>query len=127
MPGGSHAFATIRGREGGRVEGGEAAAGTGAVTSREAWFSARRESDGRVVIEGQSEARLGTPVEREDGTTDGIWAAWRWDGRQLSVRNDRYGIYPLFYSATPDRILLSPSVATLLALGAPRDLDDDAL
>jgi hypothetical protein len=58
---------------------------------------------------------------------DGIYAHWHWDGRELIVRNDRYGVAPLFFVAEKDRVAVSPSIATLLAQGAPATLDDAAI
>jgi asparagine synthase (glutamine-hydrolysing) len=57
----------------------------------------------------------------------GIFASWSWDGDTARVHNDRYGMYPFYYSASPDRLALSPSVNTLLSLGIPTDLDEAAL
>lgn len=59
---------------------------------------------------------------------DGVFAAWRWEDGRLIVENDRYGLQPLFYFRTGDGgLCLSPSILTLLRLGAPRRLDDDGL
>src|SRR5262249_1293683 len=55
--------------------------------------------------------------------SDGIFAGWSWDGDTARVHNDRYGMCPLYYSVSPGRLGLSPSVTTLLSLGAPTDLD----
>ncbi len=61
------------------------------------------------------------------GSQDGIYAAWHWDGQTLHVDNDRYGFYPLYYFHSSDGIGVSPSLVRLLAEGAPADLDDTAL
>lgn len=58
---------------------------------------------------------------------DGVFAEWSWDGRQLVAVNDRYGFHPLFYWAQPRSIVVSPSLVKLIELGAPRDLDDEAI
>src|SRR5258706_13806379 len=55
------------------------------------------------------------------------WARWRWDGRAVTVETCRYGLRPLYYHAAPDRFLIAPSIATLLALGAPTELDAGAV
>lgn len=71
---------------------------------------------------------LGHRIERAgDEIADGIYAEWSWDGTTLRVRNDRYGFYPLYYYASRDQIMVSTSIARLLAAGAPCDLDDAAL
>lgn len=86
----------------------------------------RATGDG-VQVHGAASARLGP------GTGDGTakqWALsarWTWDGHRLTVVNDPYGMVPLFYWATPDRIAVAPRAEELLALGAPGDLDEDAL
>jgi asparagine synthase (glutamine-hydrolysing) len=64
---------------------------------------------------------------RVDGIARPGFAAWRWDGRALSVENCRYGIRPLYYWAGPGEICLSTSIEPLLARGAPADLDTEAL
>src|SRR5439155_1603673 len=66
-------------------------------------------------------------IPHGDGTPDGVFAEWKWDGRRLRVRNDRYGVHPLFYYATANEIAVSTSVARLLAGGAPADFDGDAI
>lgn len=64
--------------------------------------------------------RLGHRV----GAHDGIFAEWEWDGARLVAQTDRYGFYPIYYWAADSTIVLSSSIARLLELGAPRDLDD---
>ncbi|HEY0972083.1 MAG TPA: asparagine synthetase B family protein [Gemmatimonadales bacterium] len=57
----------------------------------------------------------------------GIFAEWRWDGRRLEARTDRFGFQPLFYATDGSRLWLSPSIPELLRQGAPAELDDGAL
>lgn len=78
--------------------------------------------------EGDGPARFfrGHTIPRPGGA-DGIFAAWTWDGRSVVVRNDRYGVAPLFYCADGDRFSVSPSILRLIAAGAPTDLDEPAL
>jgi asparagine synthase (glutamine-hydrolysing) len=96
------------------------------AASPESWFQAH-ERDGRVQAGGLPEAFFGHRIERPGEPTIGNWAEWRWDGERLEVRNDPFGVQPVFYWATPTRVMVSPSVDRLLRLGAPRDLDHDAL
>jgi asparagine synthetase B (glutamine-hydrolysing) len=77
---------------------------------------------GGVALEGRTIAVLGPARRSAVG-----WARWQWSGRTLLAETCRYGIRPLFYHATADRILIAPSIATLLALGAPSELDPVAL
>jgi asparagine synthase (glutamine-hydrolysing) len=81
----------------------------------------------RVEVRGATSVFRGHRLPRSTGTDDGIFAEWQWDGRRLVVRNDRYGFYPLFYFCTAREIGVSTSLIRLLALGAPADIDDDAL
>jgi len=61
------------------------------------------------------------------GNPEGLYAEWNWHGGTLTVRNDRYGIYPLYWFQHGGDFGLSPSIPALIAQGAPRDWDDDAL
>ena len=90
------------------------------------WFRAVRGRAG-VDVSGDADVFRGHRIPRGDGTPDGIFAEWKWDGRRLRVRNDRYGLHPLFYYATANDIAVSTSVARLLAGGAPADFDGDAI
>jgi asparagine synthase (glutamine-hydrolysing) len=58
---------------------------------------------------------------------DGIFAEWSWDGSRLTVRNDRYGAYPIYYFTRPGEICVSTSIPELLAQGAPAELDERGL
>ncbi|MDR7559059.1 MAG: asparagine synthetase B family protein, partial [Armatimonadota bacterium] len=83
---------------------------------------------GKTVVRGVR-AWFGGHVLRlgPDGAADGIFGAWRADENGVEVRNDRYGCYPLYYFANAQEIAVSPFVMTLLACGAPRELDDEGL
>lgn len=76
---------------------------------------------------GESRAMLGTPVPGKEVTPDGVWARWEWDGTTLTVQNDRLGCFPLYYATYGRYIAVSPSIAKLLALGAPGTLDDEGM
>jgi hypothetical protein len=86
--------------------------------SEQPFFHARR-VEGAIETRGQPRCLL--------GRRGGVFAEWEWDGTALTVRNDRYGYYPLFYAARGDEIWISPSVYRLVAEGAPAALDDAAL
>ncbi len=60
---------------------------------------------------------------RDDGSSQGPFGRWVWDGHRLQVRNDRYGFYPLYYWAQDGAVAVSPSIPKLLAEGAPTELD----
>ncbi|MDQ7844471.1 MAG: asparagine synthetase B family protein [Armatimonadota bacterium] len=62
-----------------------------------------------------------------EDAVDGVFAAWAADDDGVEIRNDRGGIYPLYYFAGEKEFAASPFLLTLLALGAPKALDDEAL
>jgi hypothetical protein len=80
-----------------------------------------------LSVQGEPECLFGHQIPSANGRVDGVYAAWRWDGRKLTVQNDRYGFYPLFYSVSAGSICLSPSLPRLLMEGAPRTIDDTAM
>ena len=63
----------------------------------------------------------------EGGERDGVFAEWAWDGATLTLRNDRYGFFPLFYAVRGNEVWVSPSIHKLVAEGAPTALDHAAL
>jgi asparagine synthetase B (glutamine-hydrolysing) len=77
--------------------------------------------------EGKPALLVGHVLPRADGVPDGVIGDWRWDGRELTFRNDRHGFQPLFFFTKPGEVCLAPSLRTLLDRGAPRELDWDAL
>jgi asparagine synthase (glutamine-hydrolysing) len=81
-----------------------------------------------ATIEGVSSCRLGHRITASGAAPgEGIFAGWEWDGNRLTVFNDRYGFYPLYYFAGPAECAVSPSLSTLLSLGTDAELDYDAL
>ncbi len=78
-------------------------------------------------VEGQPSCLLGHRLPGSGEAPDGVFAEWRWDGQELTVRNDRHGFQPLFFFTKPGEVCLAPSLRALLDRGAPRDLDWDAL
>ncbi|MFJ4686808.1 asparagine synthase-related protein [Streptomyces sp. NPDC088789] len=94
--------------------------------SREArWLSVHR-ADGEIHARGCPTATLGHPLPRP-GRVEGVFAHWTWDGTRVTAGTDRYGMQPLFYWADEERLVLAPELRDVLALGAPRRWDDDAL
>jgi asparagine synthase (glutamine-hydrolysing) len=83
--------------------------------------------DGRPVIDGCTEWTGGVPVSGGTDEPEGVFAQWSWDGGQVVVRIDRMGFFPLYYFADDRQFCISPSLASLLQRGAPRDLDLDAI
>lgn len=58
-----------------------------------------------------------------DDRPDGIFASWTWDGRRLTIRNDRCGAAPLFYALEGTRLSVSPSIVRLVECGASTEID----
>lgn len=58
---------------------------------------------------------------------DGVFVEWSWSGRGLTVENDRYGLYPLFYCARGNSICISPSLEQVVKYNSERRLNFPAL
>ena len=91
-------------------------------------FFHARFAGGRVETRGTPSCLLGrVQATRADGERDGVFAEWAWDGETLTLRNDRYGFFPLFYAVRGADVWVSPSIHRLVAEGAPAALDEPAL
>lgn len=77
--------------------------------------------------EGDLSCEVGHRIPFADGSVDGIYACWSWNGRELVIDQDRYGFFPLFEWRSGDQRTLSTDLVTLIERGAPRALDLDAL
>lgn len=81
-----------------------------------------------VRVSGAVKCKLGHIVP--SGVTqghEGVYVEWEWDGSRLVVKNDRYGLYPLFYCARENSICVSPSLAYVVGFNSSRHLDFPAL
>src|SRR3989338_9822448 len=97
------------------------------MTTDQPYFYARYGHD-QIETKGGNSHCFGHKIDRGPGAKpDGVFAEWSWDGNQLTVTNDRYGLFPLYYCCADNEIYLSTSIRQMLALGAPKDLDYDAL
>lgn len=94
------------------------------MTTANAPFIHLRQVDGRMEVAGLQRFSAG---RRDDTGERPGFAAWRWDGRALTIENCRYGLRPIFYFAAPGEICVSTSIETVLARGAPAELDVEAL
>lgn len=83
----------------------------------------------KIETQGLDTAEFGHQVNSAaTSVPDGIFARWCWDGGRLVVNNDRYGFYPLFWFSGPNGgVCVSPSLTRLIELGAPTELNTDAL
>lgn len=73
-----------------------------------------------------SEIEVSGDLQAEFGIPDGIFAVWNWKEKKLTVSNDRYGFYPIFYAEEEGKFAVSPSLTKLLELGFNQDFDEDA-
>ena len=89
-------------------------------------FLRLRFRDGAIVHEGTLSCFRGLQ-KKVKSERDSPFFSWLWNGNTLTIENDRYGFYPLFYYRGKNEFLLSPSLLTLLRKGAPTDLDWPAL
>jgi hypothetical protein len=86
-----------------------------------------RRGAGVITATGERSASFGHRIPLPDGDADGVYAGWHWDGAQLAIETDRYGMYPLFASTTRDTCVIATDLEAVLDLGAARALDYDAL
>ena len=82
---------------------------------------------GKLSTRGDTARSFGHKIARADNRTDGVFAEWSWNGETLTVQNDRYGFFPLFYYAKGSEIGVSPSISTLIAEGADAELNDESV
>lgn len=80
----------------------------------------------QVTAEGATSFCKGKPPFG-DIAPDGLCIYWNWDGKSVTVRNDRYGFSPVFYFASANEFIVSNSIPKLLTLGADPAPDDPAL
>jgi len=91
------------------------------------WFWARANTH-EVATDGTKQCLLGHRVDyKATGVADGMFVEWDWDGTQLQVKNDRYGLYPLFYACYGREIWISPAIQQVLRGSFPKDLNFPAL
>ncbi|TQE99628.1 MAG: hypothetical protein FKY71_07575 [Spiribacter salinus] len=85
------------------------------------------DADGSVNAEGDWRANGGYRLEEKGAPVAGAYFRWAYDGGDILVENDPYGLYPVFYSTFGDSLRLATRIGLLLDSGVPRDLDHDAL
>jgi asparagine synthase (glutamine-hydrolysing) len=95
---------------------------------REAPFVHVRVRNGEAEVEGRLNFSVGLRVPRNaGGLENGAYAQWSWQAGALEVEHDPFGLMPLYEWRTPHSIAVSPSLLKLVTLGAPVDLDYDAM
>jgi hypothetical protein len=91
-------------------------------------FFYAREINGRIEIKGDTHCCLGHQLTVRGGESpDGVFAEWHWDGQQLTVTNDKFGFFPLFYYVKDQTICVSPSLVRILELCEDRSVHYPAL
>ena len=82
---------------------------------------------GELEVEGLASAVTGSfsPPNREQ--VGDPFALWDWNGTSLHVENDRLGFSPMYYAATKEKIVVSPSLIRVLQKGATGEIDYRAL
>ncbi len=80
-----------------------------------------------VLVTGKPSCALGRPLSGPGRDPDGVFVEWSWDGRRLTVRRDRYGLFPLYYFVRPGEICISTSILELLKEGAPTEFNEAGL
>ncbi len=94
------------------------------------WLRILSPASGGLTMDGDARAVIGhqlPPVGADRPA--GVYAEWAWDGHQLDVRNDRFGMGQLLYGLLPGSggIVLSPHLEHHAELGVPTEPDDGAL
>ena len=91
------------------------------------YFYAKRQGP-QIKTRGTPTCLLGHQIDSGPSRKpDGIFVHWSWDGARLTVQNDRYGFFPLFYYCKDGEIGVSPSIHRLIKEGAPTAFDEAGL
>lgn len=100
---------------------------SGRFEASQAYLGLRNASQG-IELYGQPQFSQGKRLKRlGESVDDGLFVEWAWDGRQLVVANDRYGLYPLFYSHVGDEFWVSPTLTGVLRGNSKRRYNKSAL
>lgn len=65
--------------------------------------------------------------ENSTGSDPVLKAGWAWDGSQLNVWSDRYGMYPIYVCLRQDQIFVSTNLSEMVKLTGGSALDYSAL
>ncbi len=83
---------------------------------------------GGLITRGAQNVALGEVLPRQgNNRSDGIFAQWSWNGREFTLINDRYGIFPVFYYWRFNELCVSSSIPTILSQISKQELDCQAL
>jgi hypothetical protein len=84
-------------------------------------------SSDRTNVTGQAKVRLGHRVTNGGASIDGVGVEWVWDGERFELRGDRFGCFPCFYCVDGNRLLVATTLHDAVEMGAPRELDSEAI
>lgn len=94
---------------------------------KEPFFYARKSQD-KIITRGIPSCFMGHKIQNGKGEKDdGVFAEWQWDGNSLTVKNDRYGFYPIYYYYKESEICISPSIIRLVKEGAVTNINYNGL
>jgi len=85
--------------------------------------------DGKVETKGEHDCKLGHRIKNKNKNIadDGVFVDWLWNGNKLTITNDRYGMFPLYYAYFNESLYISPSITQILKADISRELDYPAL
>lgn len=86
-----------------------------------------RKENGHIRVDGTPEWSQGKPLSQNKEGNNGTFLSWKWNGKSLFIRNDRYGMYPLFYAQIKDGIVIATNLATAIKFLDSRTLNYEAL
>jgi hypothetical protein len=91
------------------------------------YFEVRRDGPG-FSTRGEASVFIGHSLPGGSANRpDGAWLRWHWDGRELTVEGDRYGLIPAYYALDAHGFALSTSIHRLLEEGVSAEPDEEAL
>lgn len=82
---------------------------------------------GPLVAGGRAGADLGYRLSDSGRIVNGVYCRWRYGETGLRLENDRFGLFPVFYSTWGGRLILSTDLYEVLKAGVPAEIDYDAL
>ena len=87
-----------------------------------------RSKDGAISVSGNASAEFGYRMgSGESEADDGVWVDWAWGNDRFELKNDRLGLYPMFYHRDRNGFGVSNAIADLIGSGCSTELDDAAI
>lgn len=79
-----------------------------------------------LAIDGNNEGFYGYKLDDRSGD-NGIFVEWKVESNRLTLTNDRFGMYPVFYSQSGNEISFSSSISNLITKDDHNRLDYEAI